>query len=55
MGVTVEKHCWLRRLVQLANTKRVLVEGLGVSLGIYRDEAQRERVFQAAVKGLAAR
>ncbi|MER7444705.1 TetR/AcrR family transcriptional regulator [Micromonospora avicenniae] len=91
---------WLRRLVQLANTKRVLVEGLafnptafpaardalygaggslisqaqragqvatdldiddvmrfviGVSLGVYRDETQRERVFQAAVKGLAAR
>ncbi|WP_121154525.1 TetR/AcrR family transcriptional regulator [Micromonospora pisi] len=90
---------WLRRLVQLANAKRVLVEGLafnpgafpaardalystggslisdargtgqvnadldiddvmrfviGVSLGVYRDEAQRERVFQAAVKGLAA-
>ncbi|MFC5827227.1 TetR/AcrR family transcriptional regulator [Nonomuraea insulae] len=89
---------WLRRFVELANTKRALIEGLafnpnaypvardalyaaggsliahaheagqvdpsldiddvmrfaiGVSVGVYRNDDQRERVFRAAVKGIA--
>ncbi|ETK31619.1 TetR/AcrR family transcriptional regulator [Microbispora sp. ATCC PTA-5024] len=95
-GALVE---WLRRLVEVAGTKRVLIEGLafnpsaypvarealyeaggalvaraheagrvdpgldiddvmrfaiGVSVGVYRDDDQRERVFQAAMRGIGA-